>query len=339
MERLVDAGISFTLLTIQYRMHPDICHIVSKLSYDGQLETGDIVREMNPAVCWIDHSCKEVPRGSSYINTGEAKEVVQAFQKESSRFSHTLVITFYKPQVNVLREAFSVIKGRRPRVITVDSAQGTEAEIVILSCVRCNNQGNVGFVKDLRRLNVAISRARQKLIIVGNLDTMRSDPNWYLVVSEARRLSGLPPLSDRRNRKQQPKPASLPACASNNSKEMLSIVSGGYADEKPGRDDRISETYRMSCNDRTKHSATIETIQLYFSTIDDRKTNRVQFKHPFKSAPEVLVRVLTKGLWVKVMSVGKGFFVYRACLSSEGSKKPGKYTFQYKAELGKVSRN
>jgi len=168
---------------------------------------------------------------------------------------------------------------------------------------------------------------------------MRSDPNWYIVASEARRLSGLRPLSDWKMRKQQLKPAALPACASNNSKEVLPIVSGGYADEKPGRDDRISETHRKSCNDRTKHSATIETIQLYFSTIHDRKTNRVQFEHPFESPPEVLVRVVTKGLWVKVVSVGKGFFVYRACLSCEGPKKPGNYTFQYKAELEKVSRN
>jgi len=355
MERLVDAGISYTLLTIQYRMHPDICHIVSKLSYDGHLETGDIIREMNPAVCWIDHGCKEVSRGPSFINPGEAKVLVQAFQKEGSRFSHTLVITFYKPQVNVLREAFSGIKGRPPRVITVDSAQGTEEEIVILSCVRCNNQGNVGFVRDLRRLNVAISRARQKLIIVGNLETMCSDPNWYIVASEARRLSGLPPPSGRNKRKQQPKLAALTASPLHNSKVPLSVMSGGYADEKADRHERISATsvvdagtsrgvntgtnHLMRDNDRRKRSVTVETIQLYFSTSHDRKTDRVQFRNAFQTAPEVLVRVVTKGLWVKVVSVGKGFFVYRACLSVEGDAKPGKYSFQYKALPGKVLRN
>jgi len=353
MERLVDAGISYTLLTIQYRMHRDICHIVSKLSYDGQLETGDILREMNPAVCWIDHSCREVSRGLSFVNSGEAKEVVKAFQAEGSRSSHTLVITFYKPQVKVLREAFVGTKGRPPRVITVDSAQGTEAEIVILSCVRCNKQGNVGFVRDLRRLNVAISRARQKLIIVGNLETMCSDPNWHVVASETRRLSGLPPLPDQTKRKLNTREVIITESPILKSEISPRIDELSHEDDKPEPKKKSTSssvvdpsgvTKAQSSYQRPKHRSvkrniTVETVQLYFTTTSDRKTDRVQFRYPFKSIPEVLVRVLTKGLWVKVVSVGKGFFVFRACLLNEGDEKPGKYTFQYKAEPGALIRN
>jgi len=345
MERLVDAGISYTTLTMQYRMHPDICHIVSELSYDSKLETGDIIREMDPAVCWIDHSFREVSRGLSFVNAGEAKAVFKAFQNEGSRSSETLVITFYKPQVNVLRDAFSGIKGRRPRVITVDSAQGTEEEIVILSCVRCNNQGNVGFVRDLRRLNVAISRARQKLIIVGNLETMCSDPNWYKVASWACRLSGQQPPPERKKRKQKRKSAIT--ASSIQSKGLPTSALGGNENEKPTGEQRIPSSVAVARasgvmkslgNHPVARKSTIETVQLYFSKISDRKTDRVQFRIPFKSAPEVLVRVVTKGLWVKVMSVGKGFFVFRACLLSEGHE-PGKYVFQYKAEPVKLTKN
>lgn len=345
MERLVDAGISYTLLTMQYRMHRDICRIVSRLSYDGQLETGDILREMDPAVCWIDHSHKEVSRGPSFINSGEAKEVVRAFQKEELKSSQTLVITFYKPQVNVLRQAFSVIKGRPPRIITVDSAQGTEEEVVILSCVRCNDRGNVGFVRDLRRLNVAISRARQKLIIVGNLETMSSDPNWYIVASEACRLSGLLPPSNGTKRKYPPKPATISPSPSTKSKESSSYSMSSYQNENrkqrfPSSVAAIAKPkrgmkFRMEQSVEAKQNISVETVQLYFSTTSDRKTDSVKFRFPFESAPEVLVRVLTKGLWVKVMSVREGSFDFRACLLHEGDEKPGKYTFQYKATAGR----
>jgi len=349
MERLVDAGISFTLLTTQYRMHPDICKIVSKLSYDSRLETGDIIREKNPAVCWIDHSCREVSRGVSFINSGEASEVVKAFQDEGAVASETLVITFYKPQVNVLRDAFSSSRGRSPRVITVDSAQGTESELVILSCVRSNSQGNVGFVRDLRRLNVAISRARQKLIIVGNLQTMSSDPNWYIVASEIRLLCGQPPLPNPRRRERNPKHISV--TSSSKSEETRSaqtcVTHNSYTSNTPSSsstpDARSYLRSKFQNNDskslrndnrRSQNNEPLETVQLYFSQTSDRKTNRVQFKHPFKSKPKVFVRVVTKGLWVQVTSVGKGFFVFRACLLNE---KPGKYSFQYKTEPGSVN--
>jgi len=350
MERLVDGGISYTLLTIQYRMHRDICHIVSKLSYDGQLETGDILREMDPAVCWIDHNCKEVSRGLSFINIGEAKAVVKAFKKEGSRSSHTLVITFYKPQVNVLRESFVGIKGRPPRVITVDSAQGTEAEIVILSCVRCNNNRNVGFVRDLRRLNVAISRARQKLIIVGNLKTMCSDRNWHIVASEALRLSGLPPPPQQTKGKKPLKSLSNTATLSikaeepqplgsrsNHEAKQKNFCPSSVAEPRGSLKSRSNQSVRQ--NTSPKRNTNVATVQLYFSTTSDRKTDRVQFKYPFKSVPAVFVRVLTKGLWVKIISVGKGFFLFKACLLDNGDKKPGRYAFQYKTEPGTFIRN
>lgn len=120
------------------------------------------------------------------------------------------VITFYKAQEWALRAALKNAghperiagesgEGGSLRVTTVDQVQGSEADVVILSCTRANERRSIGFVSNPNRLNVAISRARERLIVIGHVGTMTaSDKNWQrlhaacTVVTSARHL---PPIN------------------------------------------------------------------------------------------------------------------------------------------------
>lgn len=108
-----------------------------------------------------------------------------------------LVITFYKEQRERLENEYKarylteyainpeVNIDNQLRIMTVDACQGTEADWVILSTVRCNRQKSIGFLRNKNRVNVAISRAREKLIIVGSKATLRCDKTWDSVVAKA----------------------------------------------------------------------------------------------------------------------------------------------------------
>jgi regulator of nonsense transcripts 1 len=87
------------------------------------------------------------------------------------------IVTPYAGQVRAIRDNLTEsLQGVEVR--TVDGYQGREKDVIIFSCVRSNKDGNVGFLSDSRRLNVAITRARRGLVVIGNPDTLRCDRNW-----------------------------------------------------------------------------------------------------------------------------------------------------------------
>ncbi|KAL0217554.1 hypothetical protein RCL1_008135 [Eukaryota sp. TZLM3-RCL] len=206
----------FDMLTIQYRMHQDILQFPNQVFYDNQLKNAykqpknhkiifGSMRRYKPFMV-ITSSGLEEKVGLSFLNRGEADAVVavlQDFQKslverldelpqKIVNFSFSImIICFYKRQksyVERLVNSKPQYPNIRVEVVTADSAQGSEADLVILSPVRSSS--SIGFLEDKRRLNVALTRARHFLFAVCNtagLDSSRSE--WTSLISFSRERS------------------------------------------------------------------------------------------------------------------------------------------------------
>jgi len=184
-ERLADAGLEPSLLTRQYRMHPAIAHFASRRFYDGRVRTCPAVAEARRKehliawarpVAFVDVPCgRDQSDDASYLNWCEVavvKDVVQQLSDLSS--SLTLgVVSPYRAQARAIADALPSIE-----VNTVDAFQGREMDVVLISAVRANDARAVGFLADFRRLNVALTRARKALVVVGHKSTLQADPHW-----------------------------------------------------------------------------------------------------------------------------------------------------------------
>lgn len=189
-ERLVDLQPA-CLLRTQYRMNELIMNWSSAEFYQGKLEAHDTVRhhclEGFPPFLLIDTDGfdldEEEDENGSKRNLGEAKIVREHVQKLLSAEVNVSVITPYSAQVELL-------KGLLPNnveVSTVDGFQGRENDAIIISLVRSNDQGEIGFLSEHRRTNVAITRARKHLCIVGNGSTLSRDHFYKRLWSYAER--------------------------------------------------------------------------------------------------------------------------------------------------------
>jgi len=181
-------------LRYQYRMHPAIGNLISQAFYDGQLEQGRPVDDfldynwMGRPVKWLSTANLtdrgERRQGQSFANSVETSRIrrwLEGFETECrQRNLHPGVgiISGYQAQVSTItREIDPSHQARwqnlQIEVATVDSFQGRECDVVLYSTVRSNPEGNIGFLRDYRRVNVALSRARSLLVIVGDHQMMR----------------------------------------------------------------------------------------------------------------------------------------------------------------------
>jgi len=185
------------MLEVQYRMHGLISQWSSQEFYEGRLKADSTVATHLLAGLGLDANednnvaasvlidtagsdCMEdeVEQGQSKRNKKEAVVVLahaKALMEGGLDGARLAIITPYNAQVELLRE-LSREEGLGIEVNTVDGFQGREKEAIIISLVRSNPRGEVGFLAEPRRLNVAITRAKRHLAIVGDSDTMRSDP-------------------------------------------------------------------------------------------------------------------------------------------------------------------
>ena len=186
-----------SLLTLQYRMHEDIMRFSSHWFYNDRLEAAPEVRhrgilQWDTPVVWYDTSdCHfgedQLSESVSRINKKEAALLVKKLQAYIEKIGKARIleeqidfglISPYKSQVRYIRSlirqnAFFKPFRRLITVHTVDGFQGQERDVVMISLVRANEQGQIGFLQDLRRMNVAITRARMKLMILGDADTLK----------------------------------------------------------------------------------------------------------------------------------------------------------------------
>ncbi|KAM6984647.1 putative helicase senataxin [Aplochiton taeniatus] len=185
-------------LSVQYRMHPDICMFPSKHVYKSILQTDPATAEMRCAISWPFQSYRvydvtdgrEVKEGESYSNKKEVKLLVVLLKMiaESNPKNPVRVgvITPYRAQKDrILRELLRIAPCPTVDVNTVDGFQGREMECVIVSCVRASHEGGIGFLGDRERLNVTITRAKSSLFILGHLKTLSVDKDWKALIDDA----------------------------------------------------------------------------------------------------------------------------------------------------------
>ncbi len=209
MERIVENKPEVvTLLKMQYRMNEEIMRFSSDWFYGNQVESAPEVKyrsilDLDVPMEWIDTSLfdlsdesdisfKEAFVGESFgrINKAEAELTLLTLQQYFERIGKTRilnerldvgVISPYRAQVQYLRSQLKKKEYFKPfrqliSVNTVDGFQGQERDVIVISLVRSNDEGQIGFLRDLRRMNVAITRARMKLIILGDAQTMTRHP-------------------------------------------------------------------------------------------------------------------------------------------------------------------
>lgn len=185
-----------SLLKLQYRMNDEIMRFSSEWFYGGMLQSAPEVKyrsilDFDTPIEWINTEgmdCNEEFVGENYgrINKSEAelsiaqlKDYITKIGRE--RFLEERIdvglISPYKAQVQYLRrlvrnDAFFKPYRQAITINTVDGFQGQERDVILISLVRANEEGQIGFLNDLRRMNVAITRARMKLIILGDASTL-----------------------------------------------------------------------------------------------------------------------------------------------------------------------
>ncbi|XP_057794535.1 helicase sen1-like [Salvia miltiorrhiza] len=211
-ERFQQAGCPTMLLSVQYRMHPHIRDFPSRHFYQGRLTDSESVVNLpdekyykdpllRPYIFFDISYGRESHRGSSvsYQNTQEAQFCVRLYEHLQKAIKSlgigkvsVGIITPYKLQLKCLQREFKDVlnsdEGKDIYINTVDAFQGQERDVIIMSCVRASSHG-VGFVADIRRMNVALTRARRALWVMGNANALVQSDDWAALIDDSKARS------------------------------------------------------------------------------------------------------------------------------------------------------
>lgn len=202
------------LLSIQYRMHPEISQFPSTKFYDGKLVDGSDMAKITTREWHASHLFRPYcffnvhggeqekgARGVSLLNRAEVSIAIQIYDRLRRDFGHIDfdgkigIVTPYKEQLRELLRQFRRRYGdditNSVDFNTIDGFQGQEKDIIILSCVRATAHSGVGFLKDVRRINVALTRAKSTLFILGNKSALVSNEFWRDLIVDAEKRGRL----------------------------------------------------------------------------------------------------------------------------------------------------
>ena len=188
-ERLCVLGVEPVLLNIQYRMHAATSAFPSKYMYNNMIRDGhDSVSWAAPAgfpwpvpskpLCFVDCNEQEQKTGTSYTNTLEREVIAKVIGLLAGHvpFEDIGVITGYKTQRELLKDSLDL----GVDVNSIDGFQGREKDVIIISTLRCNQEGRVGFLQARRWVNVAMTRSRYGLIVLGCMSTLKQEVRtWH----------------------------------------------------------------------------------------------------------------------------------------------------------------
>ena len=221
MESVVDKCRSAVeLLTVQYRMNEAIMRFSSDWFYGGRLQAAEEVKcrgilDFDSPVEWLDtsemdFSEKYVSATGGRVNPDEGEFMLDSLEAYIKRIGEKrvedenldfAVISPYKAQVSWLRrnakkrKVLRRLKGKIA-VNTIDGFQGQERDVVFISLVRSNDDGKIGFLSDLRRMNVAMTRARMKLVIIGSAATLTRHPFYEKLFLSQKKENGVKKVSE-----------------------------------------------------------------------------------------------------------------------------------------------
>lgn len=196
------------LLDTQYRMHPEISLFPSNAFYDARLLDGPGMAKLRTRP-WhrskvlspyrffdVQGTHQSVPRGHSLINVAEIEVALKLYDRlvtdcKGYDFTGKVgIITPYKSQLRELRSRFAQRYGdvvfAAVEFNTTDAFQGRESEVIIFSCVRASLNGGIGFLSDIRRMNVGITRAKSSLWVLGNSQSLMRGEFWARLMQDAK---------------------------------------------------------------------------------------------------------------------------------------------------------
>lgn len=199
---------SVHLLDMQYRMHPEISMFPSREFYEGQLRDGQDMLQLRQKP-WhnsellgpyrffdVEGVQEKGRRGQSLVNIKELEVAMQLYDAFSKTYAECDlhrkigIITPYKAQLFELQNRFKSRFGDKIleaiEFNTTDAFQGRECEIIIFSCVRASSTGGIGFMTDIRRMNVGLTRAKSSLWILGDSRALVQGEFWRKLIEDAR---------------------------------------------------------------------------------------------------------------------------------------------------------